>query len=87
MWYIAAGWSCFFFGSNFYLTWYPTYLREYRHMSLKTLGLLGALPLIAGMAGDVVGGVATDAILKRTGNAKIARRVVAVPGFLLADFS
>jgi sugar phosphate permease len=86
MWYIAAGWSCFFFGSNFYLTWYPTYLREYRHMSLKTLGLLGALPLIAGMAGDVVGGVATDAILKRTGNAKIARRVVAVPGFLLAGF-
>jgi sugar phosphate permease len=84
MWYIAVGWSCFFFGSNFYLTWYPTYLREYRHMSLKVLGLLGALPLIAGMLGDVVGGAVSDAILEKTGNAKLARRIVAAPGFVLA---
>lgn len=84
MWYIAVGWGCFFFGSNFYLTWYPTYLREYRHMSLKTLGLLGALPLIAGMLGDVVGGGISDAIVKRTGSARLGRRIVAVPGFLLA---
>ena len=84
MWYIAAGWCCFFFGSNFYLTWYPTYLREYRHMSLVKLGFLGALPIIAGMAGDLLGGVATDGLLVKTGNAKLARRVVAVPGFLLA---
>jgi len=84
MWYISVGWGCFFFGSNFYLTWYPTYLREHRHMSLTALGLFGALPLIAGMAGDVVGGGISDAIVKRTGNARIGRRVVTVPGFLLA---
>jgi len=84
MWFISVGYCCFFFGSNFYLTWYPTYLREYRHMSLKTLGLLGALPLIAGMAGDVVGGAVSDAILAKTGNTKLARRIVAAPGFLLA---
>jgi sugar phosphate permease len=84
MWFISVGYCCFFFGSNFYLTWYPTYLREYRHMSLKTLGLLGALPLIAGMLGDVVGGSLTDGILAKTGNTKLARRIVAAPGFLLA---
>lgn len=84
MWYIAIGYCCFFFGTNFYLTWYPTYLREYRHMSLKSVGLLGTLPLLAGMLGDVVGGSLSDMIYKKTGNSKLARRIIAAPGFLLA---
>jgi sugar phosphate permease len=84
MWYIAVGYGCFFFGTNFYLTWYPTYLREYRGLSITALGLIGSVPLLAGMAGDVVGGWMSDLILKRTGNARAARRLVAAPGFLLA---
>jgi sugar phosphate permease len=39
MWWIALGYCCFFFGTNFYLTWYPTYLREYRGLSVAALGL------------------------------------------------
>jgi sugar phosphate permease len=84
MWAIALGYCCNFFGANFYLTWYPTYLREYRHMSLKHVGLIGALPLLAGMLGNLAGGYLTDGLLKRTGNAKLARRSVAAPGLLLA---
>ena len=34
MWFISLGYFCFFFGTNFYLTWYPTYLREHLHMSI-----------------------------------------------------
>ena len=41
MWWIALGYCCFFFGTNFYLTWYPTYLREYRGLSLAGARLLG----------------------------------------------
>ena len=41
MWFIAAGYFCFFYGSYFYLTWFPTYLLEYRHLSLKAVGILG----------------------------------------------
>lgn len=84
MWYIAVGYGCFFFGTNFYLTWYPTYLREYRGLSITALGIIGSVPLIAGMAGDVVGGWLSDMILKRTGHARRARRLVAAPGFFLA---
>lgn len=84
MWWIALGYCCFFFGTNFYLTWYPTYLREYRGLSLVALGFWGSIPLLAGMAGDVVGGWISDTILRRTGNARLARRGVAAPGFLLA---
>jgi sugar phosphate permease len=84
MWYIAVGYCCFFFGTNFYLTWYPTYLREYRHLTLQALGIMGSLPLFAGMAGDLFGGSLSDMVFRRTGNAKFARRIVAAPGFLLA---
>jgi sugar phosphate permease len=84
MWFIALGYCCFFFGTNFYLTWYPTYLREHRGLSVAALGLWGSVPLLAGMAGDVVGGWLSDLLLKRTGRARLARRGVAAPGFLLA---
>jgi len=84
MWFISLAYFCFFFGTNFYLTWYPTYLREHLHMSIRSLGIWGSVPLFAGMAGDVVGGSLSDLIFKNTGKAKLARRVVAAPGFILA---
>ena len=84
MWYIALGYCCFFFGTNFYLTWYPTYLREHRHMTLQALGILGSIPLFAGMAGDLVGGSLSDLMFKMTGKARFSRSVVAAPGFLLS---
>jgi sugar phosphate permease len=84
MWFIAMGYGCFFFGTNFYLTWYPTYLREHRHLSLSSLGFWASVPLFAGMLGDIVGGSLSDLIFRKTRSARLARRVVAAPGFLLA---
>jgi sugar phosphate permease len=84
MWAIAAAYGCFFYGTYFFLSWYPTYLREYRHVTLQALGLVGSLPLFAGMAGDVVGGGLTDFLFRRTGNAKLARRAVAAPAMLVS---
>ena len=85
MWFISLGYFCFFFGTNFYLTWYPTYLREHLHMSIRSLGIWGSVPLLAGMAGDIAGGTISDLIFKTTGKAKLARRIIAAPGFLLAS--
>jgi sugar phosphate permease len=82
MWAIAGAYGCFFYGTYFFLSWYPTYLREYRHVTLQALGLIGSLPLFAGMAGDVVGGGLTDFLFRRTGKAKLARRLVAAPAML-----
>ena len=82
MWYIAAGYCCFFYGTYFFLTWFPTYLLEYRHLSLKTLGTVASLPLLVGVVGDIVGGTLTDKVYRRTGKLKFARRVVAAPGML-----
>jgi sugar phosphate permease len=82
MWAIAAGYFCVFYGSYFYLTWFPTYLIEYRHLSLKEAGLLASVPLIAAMIGDLVGGLLTDALVRRTGRLAWSRRIVAAPALL-----
>jgi sugar phosphate permease len=82
MWAISAAYFCFFYGSYFYLTWFPTYLIEYRHLSLKDAGLLASVPLIAAMAGDLVGGLFTDALLRKTGRLTWSRRMVAAPALL-----
>ena len=65
-----------------FLTWLPTYLVDARHFTLVKSGWLASLPLLAGVIGDTVGGVATDWLLKKTGNCKLARRSVAIVGLL-----
>ena len=67
------------------MTWFPTYLLEYRHLALKTVGTLASLPLLAGMVGDIVGGTLTDAVYRKTGKLKFARRVVAAPAMLASS--
>lgn len=84
MWYIAAGYCCFYYGTYFFMTWFPTYLLEYRHLSLKSMGLLASLPLLAGMVGDIVGGTLTDTVYRKTGKLKFARRIVAAPAMLVS---
>jgi len=76
----------FFYGYciQVYLVWFPTYLYEHRGMSLKQMGLYASLPLLAGTLGDLLGGLASDFLARRTGNLKLARRGVAMFGFLLA---
>lgn len=42
----------------------------------------GTGAFFAGVVGDALGGVLSDAVLERTGNLKRARRSVVVAGFL-----
>lgn len=84
MWYIMVAYGCYAYSVYFFTSWLPTYLVAYRHFSLATMGLVAALPLLAGVVGDTVGGLITDRILVRTNNLTLARKVVAVPALILA---
>src|SRR3984957_13394803 len=84
MWFIAAAYGCFFYGAYFYVSWFPTYLLEFRHLSLNSVGYLASLPLISAMLGDLAGGILTDHVLRKTGNLRLARRGGAPPCLLLA---
>ena len=82
MWFLAAGYGCFHYGTYFYITWFPSYLLEYRHLSVKSVGIFASLPLLFAMGGDILGGTLTDLIYKRTGRLRFARRIVAGPAML-----
>ena len=65
-----------------YLTWLPSFLANEWHLPLGKFVWFSSAILFAGVVGDTVGGVLSDAILKRTGNLRIARRFNLVVGLL-----
>jgi MFS family permease len=65
-----------------YLTWLPSFLAKSYHLPIKEFVWFTAGVLLAGVIGDTVGGLLSDALLVRTGNLKFARRVNLVVGLL-----
>jgi len=67
------------FGSTFlwqfYITWFPTYLRENRGMSLAQSGYYASIPFLLGVGATWVGGALTDYIGRRTDD-RTARTVI-----------
>jgi MFS family permease len=87
VWTLAAMYACYGWGISIYLTWFPTYLRDGRGLDLKTMGWYASIPLTSAVLGNLAGGWLSDRIGHRTGNLKMARRSVAITGFLLAAVS
>jgi len=69
----------------FFLTWFPTYLATERHMAWLKVGFYAVLPFIAASVGVVAGGQVSDYLLRRTGNATLARKLPIIAGLLLAS--
>jgi ACS family glucarate transporter-like MFS transporter len=68
----------------FYATWFPIYLIKARHMTLAHAGLAAAGPAIAGFVGGVLGGVASDFLLKRGMALSPARKLVIQAGLVIS---
>ena len=84
LWQLSAMYFCYAYCISVYLDWFPTYLRDHRGFSLRQMGFYAMLPLLAGTAGDLLGGWSSDLLLQRTGNLTLARRIVAFAGFSIA---
>jgi ACS family D-galactonate transporter-like MFS transporter len=67
----------------FFLTWFPTYLATERHMAWLKVGFAAMAPFIAASVGVIVGGQISDFLLRRTGNATLARKLPVIAGLLL----
>jgi sugar phosphate permease len=87
MWMVCAMYFCYAHNVSVYLTWFPKYLSDNRGFSLQKMGLYASLPLLAGTLGDLCGGWISDILAKRIFDIRMARRVVAVAGFLLSAVS
>jgi MFS transporter, ACS family, glucarate transporter len=68
----------------FFLTWFPVYLNQARHMSIMTVGFVAVLPALCGSVGGVLGGVVSDGLLRAGHSLTFARKVPIVTGMLLA---
>jgi sugar phosphate permease len=84
LWTLSLMYFCYGYSIDVYLDWFPKYLNEHRGFNLTEMGLYASLPLLAGAAGDLLGGSVSDRCAKIFGNLKVARRAVALAGFLLA---
>jgi len=68
----------------FFLTWFPIYLTQTRHISIVKAGFLAALPALCGFAGGILGGVVSDRLLRSGHSLSFARKVPIVLGMMLA---
>src|SRR5882724_7653780 len=84
LWTLSLMYFCYGYSIDVYLDWFPKYLNEHRGFNLTQMGFYASLPLLAGAAGDLLGGTVSDRCAKRFGNLKLARRAVAAAGFVLA---
>src|SRR5262249_49700201 len=70
-------------GYMFYASWFTTYLREARGLSLERAGVLTSLPLYGVVVGSLVGGAASDFVLARTGSRRLGRQGIGLLSMLL----
>lgn len=67
----------------FFLTWFPVYLKQARHMSILQTGFAAALPGLCGGVGGILGGIFSDRLLHKH-SLSIARKVPIMTGMLLS---
>lgn len=68
----------------FFLTWYPLYLVQARHMSVLKVGFFAAVPGLCGGIGGILGGVISDSLLRRGWSVSFARKLPIMAGMALS---
>ncbi|CAN5574023.1 glucarate transporter GudP [soil metagenome] len=68
----------------FFLTWFPLYLAQARHLSIGKVGLAAALPALFGSIGGILGGLVSDKLLKSGRSLSFSRKAPIVAGMALA---
>jgi len=68
----------------FFLTWFPVYLQEARHMSILKAGFAAAVPGLCGGFGGILGGVLSDKLLDHGFSLSFARKLPIMAGMTLA---
>jgi MFS transporter, ACS family, glucarate transporter len=68
----------------FFLTWFPVYLAQARHMSILNAGFAAAVPGLCGGFGGILGGVLSDRLLHRGRSLSFARKAPIMAGMVLS---
>jgi len=81
VWMLCAQYFCLSYPWYFYITWMPTYLKDYRHLDPEYAARLAIFPLFFGGLGCAFSGLVSPRVARWTGSAGTARRLVAYVGF------
>ena len=68
----------------FFLTWFPTYLVQYRGFDFLKTGFLASAPFLAAFAGLLLSGFFSDFLVKKNVSLHIARKAPVITGLLLS---
>ncbi|RAS83724.1 MFS transporter [Priestia endophytica] len=68
----------------FFLTWFPTYLVEYRGLDFLKSGFLASAPFLAAFVGVLLSGFLSDFLVKKGVSLGIARKTPIIVGLLLS---
>lgn len=68
----------------FFLTWFPTYLVEYRGLDFIKSGWLASVPFLAAFCGVLLSGFVSDALVRWGLSVEFARKAPVVLGLLLS---
>ena len=83
LWAILSMYLTYGYTGYIYVTWFPTYLMEARHVSIALAGTLAAMPGLLGVVAEPLGGWMSDRLTQRYG-LTFGRRSVGILGFGLA---
>jgi MFS transporter, ACS family, glucarate transporter len=75
------------FSGNFVTSFLPVYLKDHCHLTNNETDWGFGLTLAAGMLSCVLGGLASDWLIRRTGNRKWGRRITGMIGVTLAGLA
>ncbi|HEV2448281.1 MAG TPA: MFS transporter [Candidatus Sulfopaludibacter sp.] len=68
----------------FFLTWFPTYLVQYRGIGFRQAGWLESLPFLAAFGGVICSGLFSDLLVRRGLSLSVARKAPIVAGLLFS---
>ena len=68
----------------FFLTWFPTYLVQYRGLDFIKSGYLASVPFLAACAGLLLSGFLSDRLVRQGKSVSVARKAPIIVGMLLS---
>ena len=84
LWAIALAYLCVSFGWSFFVSWMPRYMENVHHVSYKASQIMDTLPLFFGGMACLLGGLLSDAVVRRTGWTRFGRVIFPIVGYLTA---
>ncbi len=84
LWGLYIGQFCLGATTIFFLTWFPTYLVEFRGLDFIKSGFYASIPYLAAFLGVLLAGFTSDYLIKKGYTPEVSRKAPIITGMLLS---